>query len=281
VTACLGFTPPSDLFAHSLNSFSLPTDKICDQVSDAILDACVKDDENSRVACGTFAEQGGQEGREGEGMPRQCMSFVFECGCVLWGLLLRHLLTTRTLTPPPLFLHHHYHPLLTFHRDVHQDRHGHDLRRDLHRRHRQLRAGMYYAFVCPSSFPLSLSSLFSPSPFPTNPRHLAYLSIHSVAQVFSPSVLFLLVGMNQSKLRCMLILPFLPPSLPPSPPPVQVIRDTIKEIGYDDPAKGLDYNTMNVIVAIEEQSPDIAQSVDSRTGNVEDIGAGDQGIMFG
>ncbi|GAB5031709.1 s-adenosylmethionine synthase 2 [Nannochloropsis oceanica] len=61
----------------------------------------------------------------------------------------------------------------------------------------------------------------------------------------------------------------------------QVIRDTIKEIGYDDPGKGLDYNTMNVIVAIEEQSPDIAQSVDSRTGNVEDIGAGDQGIMFG
>lgn len=44
----------------------------------------------------------------------------------------------------------------------------------------------------------------------------------------------------------------------------QVIRDTIKEIGYDDPGKGLDYNNMNVIVAIEEQSPDIAQSVDSR-----------------
>lgn len=61
----------------------------------------------------------------------------------------------------------------------------------------------------------------------------------------------------------------------------QVIRDAIKEIGYDDVAKGLDYQTMNVIVAIEEQSPDIAQSVDSRTGNVEDIGAGDQGIMFG
>lgn len=71
--------------------------------------------------------------------------------------------------------------------------------------------------------------------------------------------------------------------LPPIPPlsPLQVIRDTIKEIGYDDPGKGLDYNTMNVIVAVEEQSPDIAQSVDSRTGNVEDIGAGDQGIMFG
>jgi len=61
----------------------------------------------------------------------------------------------------------------------------------------------------------------------------------------------------------------------------QVVKDAIKEIGYDDAQKGLDYNSMNVIVAIEQQSPDIAQSVDSSTGNIEDIGAGDQGIMFG
>jgi len=60
----------------------------------------------------------------------------------------------------------------------------------------------------------------------------------------------------------------------------QVIRDAIKHIGYDDVEKGLDYKTVNVIVAIEEQSPDIAQGVHIGK-SVEEIGAGDQGIMFG
>ena len=59
----------------------------------------------------------------------------------------------------------------------------------------------------------------------------------------------------------------------------QVIREALKDIGYDDVAKGLDYRTCNVIVAIEEQSPDIGQSVDAV--KIEDTGAGDQGIMFG
>lgn len=59
----------------------------------------------------------------------------------------------------------------------------------------------------------------------------------------------------------------------------QVIRDAIKDIGYDDTAKGLDHKTCNVVVAVEEQSPDIAQSVDAQ--KIEDLGAGDQGIMFG
>ena len=66
-----------------------------------------------------------------------------------------------------------------------------------------------------------------------------------------------------------------------------IVRDTIREIGYDRAKYGFDCETCGVITAIHSQSPDIAMGVDnsyeSKEDNkgVEDLGAGDQGMMFG
>ena len=66
-----------------------------------------------------------------------------------------------------------------------------------------------------------------------------------------------------------------------------IVRGVIKDIGYDDSSLGFDYKTCAVISSLDEQSPDIAQGVDSATDSeseedeFERQGAGDQGMMFG
>lgn len=69
----------------------------------------------------------------------------------------------------------------------------------------------------------------------------------------------------------------------------KVVRETIKEIGYTRAKYGYDYETMSILTAIDEQSPDIAQGVDKALEyrdkdseeEIEATGAGDQGLMFG
>lgn len=62
---------------------------------------------------------------------------------------------------------------------------------------------------------------------------------------------------------------------------IQVARDTIKRIGYNSSELGFDANGCAVMVCYDEQSPDIAQGVNEGEGVDLDMGAGDQGLMFG
>jgi S-adenosylmethionine synthetase len=62
---------------------------------------------------------------------------------------------------------------------------------------------------------------------------------------------------------------------------IQVARDTIKKIGYDNTDYGIDYRGCAVMVCYDKQSQDIAQGVDEHRGLNLEQGAGDQGLMFG
>lgn len=62
---------------------------------------------------------------------------------------------------------------------------------------------------------------------------------------------------------------------------IQIARDTIRRIGYDNTDYGIDYKGCAVLVAYDKQSQDIAQGVDHASDDELNIGAGDQGLMFG
>ena len=66
----------------------------------------------------------------------------------------------------------------------------------------------------------------------------------------------------------------------------QVVRDTVNEIGYNDPTKGYSGDHISVLVGLDKQSPDIALGVDNSLETKQEkeeneVGAGDQGLMFG
>ena len=61
----------------------------------------------------------------------------------------------------------------------------------------------------------------------------------------------------------------------------EVVRNTIKDIGYNSSNMGFDWQTCSVVTSIDQQSADIAQGVDEGAGLYKEQGAGDQGLMFG
>ena len=60
-----------------------------------------------------------------------------------------------------------------------------------------------------------------------------------------------------------------------------LVRQVIADIGYCDPALGFDFRSCSILVALDQQSPDIAQGVNAGAGLHKEEGAGDQGMMFG
>ena len=61
----------------------------------------------------------------------------------------------------------------------------------------------------------------------------------------------------------------------------QIVRETIRDIGYHSSQMGFDWRTCSVVTSIDHQSPDIAQGVNTGQGLFKEQGAGDQGLMFG
>ena len=61
----------------------------------------------------------------------------------------------------------------------------------------------------------------------------------------------------------------------------KIVRETIRDIGYDQHHYGFHWEDCGVMISIDEQSPDIAQGVDAGKGKYKEQGAGDQGLMFG
>jgi len=61
----------------------------------------------------------------------------------------------------------------------------------------------------------------------------------------------------------------------------KLVRETIEDIGYTDPEYGFDSRSCGILVALDRQSPDISQGVSEKEGLHDEMGAGDQGMMFG